>query len=91
MVKQLIAAATPLLIQDVLETIHCACTIPDFTILAQYPLHDNETFSYMEHALYRLDKTKITFENNRPINAKLFRPTFNYPKFYAMTYFVKSI
>ncbi len=60
-------------------------------MLAQYPLHNDETISYMEHALYRLDKTKIAFENHCPINAKLFRPTFNYPKFHAMTYFVKCI
>ncbi len=91
MVKQLIAAATLLLIQDVPETIHCARTILDFTMLAQYPSHDNETLSYMEYALYRLDKTKIMFENHYPINAKLFQPTFNYPKFHTMTDFVKCI
>ena len=45
----------------------------------------------MDHALYRLDKTKIAFENHCPIDAKLFRPTFNYPKFYAMIHFVKCI
>ncbi len=91
MVKQLIAAATPLLIQDAPEIIHCARAILDFTMLAQYPLHDDKTLFYMEHVLYRLDKTKIAFENYRPINAKLFRPTFNYPKFHTMTYFVKCI
>ena len=91
MVKQLIAAATPLLIQDAPETIHCARAILDFTMLAQYPSHNNETLSYIDHALYRLDKTKIAFENHRPIDAKLFRPTFNYPKFHAMTHFVKCI
>ena len=91
MVKQLIAATSPLLIQDASKRIHCACAILDFTILAQYPLHDNETLSYMDHALYRLDKTKIAFENHRPIDAKLFRPTFNYPKFHAVTHFVKCI
>ncbi len=45
----------------------------------------------MKHALYRLDKIKIAFENHRPINAKLFRPTLNYPKFYVRTYFVQCI
>ncbi len=60
-------------------------------MLTQYLSHDNETLSYMEHALYRLDKTKIAFENYRSINAKLFRPTFNYPKFHAMTHFLKCI
>ena len=45
----------------------------------------------MEHNLYRLDKTKIAFENHRPIDIRLFRPTFNYPKFYTMTHFVQCI
>ncbi len=34
MVKQLIASATPLLIQDTPEIIHCARAILDFTMLA---------------------------------------------------------
>ncbi len=45
----------------------------------------------MEHTLYRLDNTKVAFENHCPINAKLFRPTFNYPKFHALTHLVKYI
>ena len=45
----------------------------------------------MDHALYKLDKTKIVFENHCLIDAKLFQPNFNYPKFHAMTNFVKCI
>ncbi len=45
----------------------------------------------MEHTLYRLDKTKIMFENYCLIDAKLFRPTFNYRKFHTITHFVKYI
>ena len=45
----------------------------------------------MEHALYRLEKTKIAFEYYRPIDSKLCRPTFNYPKFYTITYFAQCI
>ena len=54
-------------------------------------MYNNETLSYIKHTLYKLDKIKIGFENHHPIDAKLFRPTFNYPKFHAMTYFVKYI
>ncbi len=60
-------------------------------MLIQYPLHNNKTLSYIEYTLYRLDKTKNVFENHYPIEAKLFRPTFNYSKFYAITHFVKCI
>lgn len=46
---------------------------------------------YIEHALYRLERTKKTFEQQRPINFKLCQTTFNYPKFYIINYYVKYI
>lgn len=51
-------------------------------------LHNNKRFLYIEYALYKLDKTKIVFENHYLIDLKLFPPMFNYSKFYTMTYFV---
>ena len=87
MVKQLIAAATLLLMQHAPEAIRSARVILNFTMLAQYSLHNNETLFYIEHSLYRLDKTKIAFQNHYPIDIKLFRPTVNYAKFHTMTYF----
>ena len=60
-------------------------------MLAQYVSHDDKTLRYMEHALYRLEKTKIAFEHHRPINSKLCWPTFNYPKFHAISHFVQCI
>ena len=59
-------------------------------MLGLYLSHNNETLSYMDHALYKLDKTKIAFENHWPIDAK-FRPAFFYPKFHTIIYFVKCI
>ncbi len=91
MVKQLIVAATPSLIHDVLEAIQCARAILDFTMLAQYNSHNEETLRYIEHALYRLEKTKIAFKQHWPINSKLCRPTFNYPKFHTISHFVQCI
>ena len=60
-----------LLIQNVPEAIQCTQAILDFTMLAQCISHDDETLRYMEHALYRLKKTKIAFEHYRPSDAKL--------------------
>ena len=77
MIKQLIVAATLLLIYDAPEAIQCAWAILDFTIRAQYVSHDDKTLRYMEHALYKLKKTKIVFEHHRPIDSKLCQPTFN--------------
>ena len=91
MVKQLIVAATPLLIYDAPKAIQCARAILDFTMLAQYVSHDDETLRYMEHALYKLEKTKIAFEHHRLIDSKLCRPTFKYLKFHAISHFVQCI
>ena len=70
--KQLIVAATHLLIYDTLVVIQYTCTIFDFTILAQYILHDDKTLYYIEHALYRLEKPKKAFEYNWFIDSKLY-------------------
>ncbi len=91
MVKQLIVAATPLLIHYAPKAIQCARAILDFTMLAQYILHDDKTLRYMEHALYRLENTKIAFEYHRPIDSKICRPTLNYPTFHAINHFIQCI
>lgn len=67
MVKYLITVTTHLLIQDTLKTIYYACTILDFSLLTEFALHKNKTLLYMDYALYRLDKSKIAFENYHPI------------------------
>ena len=58
---------------------------------AQYLLHNNKTLFYIEHALYRLYKIKIVFENYHLINLKPFQSVFNYLKFYAIIYFIYYI
>ena len=63
MVKQLIVVAMLLLNYDALEAIQSARAILNFMMLAQYILHNNETFQYMEYILNRLEKTKIAFED----------------------------
>ena len=60
-------------------------------MLAQYVIHDNKMLYYMEHALYKLENTKIVFEHHWLINSMLCQPTFNYPQFYAISYFVQYI
>ena len=91
MVKELILAATPLLIQNAPEPILYTPAILDFTIFAKYISYDDKMLRYMEHASYRLEKTKILFEHHRPIDSKLCRPSFNYPKFHAVTHFAQCI
>lgn len=52
--------------------IHYIYTILNFTMFAQYLLHNNKTLFYIKYPLDKLDKTKIAFENLYPINVKLF-------------------
>lgn len=84
-------AVTILLIYNTPKTIHYAQTILDFTILIQFILHDMKVLRYIDHKLYRLEKTKIAFENQRQINLKLCQPTFNYNKFHAIRHFILDI
>ncbi len=55
MIKQLILAATLLLIYDSLKVIQYARDILNFVMLAQYISYDNETLRYMKHILYNLE------------------------------------
>lgn len=54
-------------------------------------LHNDKTLAYIEHVLYRLDKTKMIFKNYCLINAQLLLPANNYLKFHAMSYFIEYI
>ena len=52
----------PLLIQNFPEAIQYTRVIFDFTMLTQYIPYDDKMLWYIEHALYKLDKTKFVFE-----------------------------
>lgn len=80
-------ATTLLPIHDAPKVIQFTQAILDFTMLAQYILHDRKTLRYMKHTLCKLEKTKITFEQYRLINSKLYQSTLNYPRFYTISHF----
>lgn len=44
-------------------SLHYTCSIS--------PLHNNKTFFHIDDALYKLEKTKIAFENHLLIEVKL--------------------
>ena len=91
MVKQLIVAVMSLLIHNTPEAIHHIRAILDFTMLAQYVLHDIKMLRYIEYKLYKPEKIKLVFELHRPINSKLYWPIFNFPKFQAICHFIECI
>ena len=88
MVKLLIMLAIPLLIHNTPEAIQCTQAILDYIMMAQSILYDDKTFRYIKHILFRLEKTKMVFEFHRPINFKLYQPSFNYPKFHAISHYI---
>ena len=91
MLKQLIMAVTPLLIYDAPKAIQYAQVILDSIMLAQYISLDEEILCYIEYTLYMVKKSKILFEQYQFIDSKLYQPTFNYPKFYIISDFIKCI
>lgn len=91
MVKQLVIIAMFHFIQNALDAIQFTWAIFDFTILAQYISYINKMLWYMEHALYKPKKIRITLKHYWPIELKLCWPTFNKLKFYAITHFAQYI
>lgn len=83
-VKQLIIATTLLLFDNTLEAIQ-------YPMIVQFISYDNKILQYLEHTLYILEKTKITFQQYWWINSRLYWLTFNYSKFYAIIHFVYFI
>ena len=60
--------------------------IVDFILLAQYKTHNDETLQYLEHALYRIDRTKVVFKQFHLVDKVTAEGHFNFPKFHAMTH-----
>lgn len=60
-------------------------------MLTLYQLVNYITLFYIEFALYKPDNIKIILENCCLIDANLFRPMFNYLKFYTIIYFIKCL
>ena len=61
MIRQLIFVITSLLFEKRNATIHCARTVMNFVMLAQFVFHDESILSYMIHALYKLNNLKNVF------------------------------
>ena len=68
MIRQFVPVITPLLIGKRDAAIHCGRAIMDFVMLAMYESHDENTLSYMQHALYRINSLKTVFVKYRPQN-----------------------
>ncbi len=71
--------------------IHYTWVIVDFILIAQYKTHDEETLYYLDHALYRIDKTKIVFKVLYLVDKTRDEGHFNFLKFHIITYYMSCI
>ncbi len=65
--------------------------IVNFILIVQYKTHDKETLRYLDHVLYRIDKTKIVFKVLHLVDKTTDESHFNFPKFYIITYYTSYI
>ena len=91
MLRQLISVVALLLVDYAPAALHCARAVLDFVMMAQYNYHNEDTLSYMSHALYRIDKLKRVFKESRPQAKDTEERHFNIPKLHAMTHYIDFI
>lgn len=60
-VRQLVVVIAPLLRTREPAAVLFTRAVMDFVLMAQYKTHSDATLAYIEHALYRMDKTKDVF------------------------------
>jgi hypothetical protein len=86
LIRVWIPVITPLLIGKADGALSYTRALVDFITIAQYRTHNEETLRYLEHAVYRIDSYKSTFDQFRPhINDEAHH---NYPKFHALSHYV---
>ena len=92
MARQMMPALSPLL-RDAgsVEGIRFVRAVVDFTLLASYRSHDEETLGYMTLALFRMNQHKEAFRLYRPRAANTDEGHFNFPKFHAITHYMDLI
>ena len=61
-----------------------------FVTIAYYTSFDSETIKYMEHALFLINHTKHTFEQQRRKSSDV-EANWNYPKFHAISHYLAFI
>ncbi|KAI8940000.1 hypothetical protein NX059_003723 [Plenodomus lindquistii] len=93
-VQQLVAVVTPILCEHEPYAVHFTKAVCDFVTIAQYRSHDDDTLTYLDDALKRIDALKHVFESFRPRRRD--RDSvghFNIPKLHGLThwrYFIQS-
>jgi len=74
-----------------LAAMRCVRAFVDFILIAQYKTYNNKSLSYMEHALYRINKMKVAFRALRPLDKSTDKGHFNFLKFHIITHYTLFI
>jgi hypothetical protein len=69
----------------------CVWAFVDFILITQYKTHNNKSLSYIEYALYRINKMKVAFRALHPLDKSTNEGYFNFPKFHVMTHYTLFI
>ena len=93
MTKQFVFVIVSFLLKKHDVVIYYARVIMNFVTLIQYTFHDENTLSYIKHALYRIDSLKIIFIKYRFQNTALNKDDenethFNIFKLHVITHYV---
>ncbi len=91
MIHQILLIIASLLTHESSAAMHCTWAMINFIMLAQYTSHDEDTFKYMQHTLFRWNKLKKVFQHLRSLNTDTQQRHFNISKFHAMTHYANFI
>jgi len=91
MIHQILSIIASLLTHESSAAMHCTRAMIDFIMFAQYTSHDEDTFKYMQHALFRWNKLKKVFWHLRSLNTDTQQRHFNILKFHAMIHYANFI
>jgi hypothetical protein len=95
LLRQLVPVVAPLLKHNKGAMLFVRAFV-DFTVLAQYVAHDDDTINYLTEAMYRMNRTKDAFISQRPqpkpkAGCSQEPANFNFPKWHAIAHYAECI
>jgi len=90
-VHQIVSMIASLLVHDAFAAVHFTWAVVNFVMLTQYIFHDKNTFQYLLHALFQINKLKNVFQHLCPVNSNISEGHFNILKLHVMTHYAQHI
>jgi hypothetical protein len=90
LIRILVPVLTPLLLESSPHALSYIRALIDFTIIAQYKSHDDQSLRYLELALFRMECYQHAFAEYRPTDVDG-QAHFNTPKRHSLTHYADFI